>query len=114
VSDLIRPRVYKVREASLERSAIHITLEDGSIAFTQDVMGHVTGAFFEGDGEILLMPPDEVERRSMGLFTGWRSWRNGLSRHTSDSTMRQLPNCGPILELLTTRRSRRTLGGDSP
>jgi hypothetical protein len=63
-------RVYQVRGASLERSAIHITLEDGSLGFTQDVMGHITGAFFEGDGEVLLMPPNEVERRSMSLFTG--------------------------------------------
>src|SRR3984957_21198498 len=47
-------RVYRVREASLDRSAINITLEDGTIAFTQDVMGRVTGAFFEGDGEVLL------------------------------------------------------------
>ena len=45
-------RVYQVRGASLERSAIHITLEDGTIGFTQDVMGHITGAFFEGDGEV--------------------------------------------------------------
>lgn len=63
-------RVYRVREVSLDRSAIHITLEDGTIAFTQDVMGRVTGAFFEGDGEVLLAPPDEVERKSMSLFTG--------------------------------------------
>lgn len=63
-------RVYHVREASLDRSAIHITLEDGTIAFTKDVMGRVTGAFFEGDGEVLLSPPNEVERKSMSLFTG--------------------------------------------
>jgi hypothetical protein len=63
-------RVYQVRDASLERSAIHITLEDGTIAFTQDVMGRVTGAFFEGEGEILLEPPNEVERKSLSLFTG--------------------------------------------
>jgi len=63
-------RVYRVREAAIDRPAFHITLEDGTIAFTEDVMGHVTGAFFEGDGEILLTPPDEVERRSLGLFTG--------------------------------------------
>lgn len=63
-------RVYRVREASLDRSAIHITLDDGTIAFTQDVMGRVTGAFFEGDGEVLLSPPNEVERKSMSLFTG--------------------------------------------
>lgn len=63
-------RVYHVRGAAIDRSAIHITLEDGTIAFTQDVMGRITGAFFEGDGEILLSPPNEVERRSMSLFTG--------------------------------------------
>jgi hypothetical protein len=63
-------RVYRVRDASLDRSAVHIELEDGTIAFTQDVMGRITGAFFEGDGEILLTPPNDVERRSMSLFTG--------------------------------------------
>ena len=63
-------RVYQVRGASLDRSSIHITLEDGTIGFTQDVMGRITGAFFEGDGEVLLTPLNSVERRSMGLFTG--------------------------------------------
>ena len=63
-------RVFKVRGASLDRSSIHITLEDGSIAFTKDVLGRITGAFFEGDGEVLLTPPNSVERRSMSLFTG--------------------------------------------
>jgi len=63
-------RVFKVRDAAIDRSAIHITLEDGNIAFTQDVMGRITGAFFEGDGELLLAPPNEVERQSMSLFTG--------------------------------------------
>ena len=63
-------RVYQVRGASLDRSSIHITLEDGTIGFTQDVMGRITGAFFEGDGEVLLTPLNSVERRSMGLYTG--------------------------------------------
>jgi hypothetical protein len=63
-------RVYQVRDASLDRSSVHITLEDGTIGFTRDVLGRITGAFFEGDGEILLAPPNDVERRSMSLFTG--------------------------------------------
>src|ERR1700722_12443418 len=63
-------RGYKGRGASLDRSAVSITLEDGTIGSTQDVMGRITGAFFEGDGEVLLTPPNEVERRSMSLFTG--------------------------------------------
>jgi hypothetical protein len=63
-------RVFQVREASLDRQSIHITLEDGTIAFAKDVLGKITGAFFEGDGEVLLIPPNDVERRSMSLFTG--------------------------------------------
>jgi hypothetical protein len=63
-------RVYQVRSASLDRSAVHISLEDGTIGFTQDVMGRITGAFFEGYGEVLLTPPNQVERSSMSLFTG--------------------------------------------
>ena len=63
-------RVYQVRGASLDRPAVQITLEDGTIAFTKDVMGRITGAFFEGEGEVLLTPPTSVERRSMSLFTG--------------------------------------------
>src|SRR5438270_8105838 len=63
-------RVYHVRDASFNRASVHISLDDGTIAFTKDVMGHVTGAFYEGDGELLLMPPDHVERSSIALFTG--------------------------------------------
>jgi Peptidase family M1 domain len=63
-------RVFMVRDASLDRSAIHISLDSGTIAFTKDVLGRITGAFFEGDGELLLAPPNDVERRSMSLFTG--------------------------------------------
>jgi hypothetical protein len=63
-------RVFKVRGAALDRAAIHITLDDGSIAFTKDVLGRITGAFFEGEGEVLLAPANDVERRSMSLFTG--------------------------------------------
>ncbi len=69
-TDLDPGRVFGVRGASIDRSAIHITLEDGTIAFTKDVLGRITGAFFEGDGEVLLAPPNEVERKSMSLFTG--------------------------------------------
>jgi hypothetical protein len=69
-TELDPARVFRVRQASLDRAAIHITFEDGTIAFTRDVMGRITGAFFEGDGEVLLAPPDDVERRSMSLFTG--------------------------------------------
>jgi len=67
---LDKSRVYRIRETSFDRAAFHITLDDGTIAFTEDVAGRITGAFFEGDGEVLLVPPDKAERASMALFTG--------------------------------------------
>lgn len=67
---LDKSRVYHIRDVTLERAAFHITFDDGTIAFTQDVAGHVTGAFFEGEGEVLLIPNDQAERASMALFTG--------------------------------------------
>jgi hypothetical protein len=63
-------RVYHVREASIERPGFNLTFEDGTIAFTEDICGRVTGAFFTGDGEILLQPPNRTERASLALFTG--------------------------------------------
>jgi Peptidase family M1 domain len=67
---LAKSRIYRLRDISIDRAAFHITLNDGTIAFTEDVAGRVTGAFFEGDGEILLSPPNQYERASMALFTG--------------------------------------------
>ena len=61
--------VYKIREAEIDREDVHISLNDGTIAFTEAVDGHITGAYFEGDGEVLIRPPDRMERASLGLFT---------------------------------------------
>src|SRR5271167_1418517 len=67
---LSKARVFRLRDVSIDRAAFHITLNAGTIAFAEDVAGRVTGAFFEGDGEILLSPPNQYERASMALFTG--------------------------------------------
>jgi hypothetical protein len=63
-------RTYKVRGAAIDRPGLHLTFEDGTIAFTHDVQGLITGCFFEGDGEVLLAPPTREERASMALGTG--------------------------------------------
>lgn len=62
-------RIYKIREAVLDREDIHLWLNDGTIAFLQAVDGRITGAYFEGEGEILVRPPDRQERASLGRFT---------------------------------------------
>jgi Peptidase family M1 domain len=61
---------YKIRGATLDRPGLHLTFEDGLIAFTQDVQARITGALFDGDGEVLLTPPSREERASMALGTG--------------------------------------------
>jgi hypothetical protein len=63
-------RVYRARGVAIDRTAFHISLEDGVIGFTDDVAGRVTGALFLGDGEILLTPPNHMERASMMFQTG--------------------------------------------
>ena len=69
-TELDPQRLYRIRDASLDRPSVQITFNEGSIAFTRDVEGRVTGAFFEGDANILITPPTDVERTSLGLFTG--------------------------------------------
>ncbi len=62
--------IFHIRGASIEHPDLHVTFNDGVIAFTKDVLGRVTGAYFEGEGDLLLMPPNRAERTSLGLFTG--------------------------------------------
>ncbi len=62
--------VFQIRDVSLDREDLHINLQDGTIGFTRAVNGHITGAIFQGEGEVLLIPPDRVERWSLNSFTG--------------------------------------------
>ena len=61
--------VHKIRQVAIDREDLHVVLTDGTIAFIQAVDGHITGAVFEGEGEILLVPPGRAERTSLALFT---------------------------------------------
>src|SRR5215831_3446818 len=61
--------VYQVRDVSILLEDLHISISDGTMAFTREVNGHVTGAVFEGVGEVLLVPPNRAERTSLALFT---------------------------------------------
>ena len=63
-------RVYRIRDAAIDRPNLHIDFDDGTLAFTEDICGRITGAFFEGEGEVRLRPPNRVERGSLALFTG--------------------------------------------
>ena len=97
---LDKARVYRLRDVSIDRAAIHITLNNGTIAFTGDVAGRVTGAFFEGDGEILLSPPNRYERASMALFTGAaileERFVTAYFRFNDDTFAELLPSIVPV------------------
>lgn len=67
---LDKSRVFRVRDGAIDRASLHISFEDGTIAFAQDVEGRITGAFFHGHGDVLLVPPDSTERSSLAFFTG--------------------------------------------
>jgi Peptidase family M1 domain len=60
--------VHHIRNVAIDREDLHIVFTDGVIGMMQSVEGHVTGAFFAGDGQILLLPPDRAERTSLALF----------------------------------------------
>ena len=62
--------VYQVREVSIMMEDLHISISDGTIGFVREVNGRITGAMFEGMGEVLLVPPNRAERTSLALFTG--------------------------------------------
>ncbi|MGH9814339.1 MAG: hypothetical protein ACRD4T_14505, partial [Candidatus Acidiferrales bacterium] len=61
---------FQVSELYLRREAVRLTLRHGLLVFLEPVDGRVTGAVFEGAGEILVLPPDLPERQQMAKFTG--------------------------------------------
>ena len=63
-------RVFRVRDAEIDIEDVHLTLSDGVIALMEPVAGHTTGAFFAGEGEVLVVPPTQAERESLALHTG--------------------------------------------
>jgi hypothetical protein len=67
-SGLDLTKVYRVRDLTFNRQELHFALNDGWLILGEEVAGRVTAAFFIGDGEVLLIPPDLRERSSLGLF----------------------------------------------
>ena len=92
-------RVYSVREATLDRPNLHLDFDTGTLAFTEDVCGRITGAYFEGEGEIRLRPPNRVERESMALFTGMaildEQFTSGYLRFNDDTAAALQPFLAP-------------------
>ena len=68
-----RDECYRVRDLTLIKEDIKIYLTDGYLIFSKPVAGRRTAAVFStdvegGDGEVILLPPDRAERRSLATF----------------------------------------------
>lgn len=63
-------RSYRVTDLLLHRDAIRLRLHHGTLMFLKPVAGRITGAVFEGIGEVLVLPPDRGERQQLVKFTG--------------------------------------------
>src|SRR5438105_10094654 len=66
---------YRVHDLQINKDDIHFYLTDGYLIFGQPVGGLRTTAVFTseveaGDAELLLLPPDRSERRSLAFYTG--------------------------------------------
>jgi hypothetical protein len=93
-------RVYRIRDGSIDRPSLHLDFDDGTLAFTRDICGRVTGAFFEGEGEIRLRPPNRVERGALALFTGMaileEQFSTGYLRFNDETATALQPFLAPL------------------
>ncbi|MHB8654590.1 MAG: M1 family aminopeptidase [Terriglobia bacterium] len=62
-------QIYVLRDAQISRDRVKIYFNQGFIGFLGKVSGEPTGAFFSGEGEVLLIPPNIIEKESMTQFT---------------------------------------------
>ena len=68
-----RDECYRVRDLTLIKEDIHVYLTDGYLIFSKPVAGRPIAALFladtdGGDGEVMLLPPDRAERRSLATY----------------------------------------------
>ncbi len=109
---------YRVRDLTLAVQDIKIYLTDGHLIFSRPVGGKRTAAVFVadvegGDAEVILLPPDRAERRSLAsyihspnldehfrtgmfVFTG-DTYETILAQLPSNPTNRRAPAIGALL-----------------
>src|SRR5579862_3986154 len=73
--ELDRAECYRVHDVQISKDDIHFYFTDGYLIFAKPVEGVRLAAVFTadveaGDAELLLLPPDRSERRSLAVYTG--------------------------------------------
>lgn len=85
--------VATVNGLTLQRDAATFKFNNGEIYFLSPVEGRVIGAVFLGDVEMRIVPPTEVEKRSLQFFTGAKEAPDHFSRlvmRFSDKTFEEI------------------------
>lgn len=59
----------KISNLVLKRDAATFTLKSGNLYFLDPVENRVTGGVFIGEGEVTVTPPNEIEKKSLTIFT---------------------------------------------
>jgi len=84
-----KKQIRSIRDITIRRDVLTISLNRGVIAFLQPVQGKVTGAVFIGSGEIVAIPPDSIERQQIYKFTGTpilnEAFQTAILRFTDDT-----------------------------
>ena len=86
---LDKTQIFHVRDITIRRDALSITLNLGLIAFLEPVREKVTGAVFIGSGEIVAIPPNSIEKQQIYKFTGLpvlnETFQNAIFHFTDDT-----------------------------
>jgi len=67
---LDKSHIHYIRDITIRRDVLTLSLNRGVIAFLEPINGRVTGAVFIGSGEIVAIPPDPIEKEQVFKFTG--------------------------------------------
>ncbi|MEP6714443.1 MAG: M1 family aminopeptidase [Terriglobia bacterium] len=89
---------YRVRDVSISRDFARFSFTDGYLIFGRPVAGRPVTVVFTasaegGDAEVLMLPPDRAERKSMAFYTGSPNLNEHFSQAAflfSDETAREL------------------------
>lgn len=88
-----------VSNVVLNREGAKFSLRTGEVYFLAPVEGRYTGAVFIGEGELNLVPPTEVEKNSLKIFTGEPALNEQFSTlvlHFTDNTFEELKNTAGV------------------
>ncbi len=87
----------RVDNVELKREAGTFHLRSGTVCFVAPVKDRVTGAVFSGDGNFVLDPPSETERKSLKLLSKGSEFSENFSQMVlrfTDSTYEELKKSG--------------------